>query len=432
MSTRFNPLLLAAALSLAPMALAQDAFIVGVCSHELHRGQPDSPANRLMQRAGIESVRTDAHWAYVERQRDQLEIERHWYRYLEDTQASGLQSLFILGYGNSFHAEGQKPRSEPVRAAFNRYVGFVGEALKGQVSFYEVWNEWDVEDPVSPAFTEDYARLVADADGIIRERDPQARVLAGAVTSLGIESGFARRLIDNGVLNSVDGLSLHPYVHCRGRGRNTPEAWIDWLDDVDRELTLAAGRPVPLYLTEMAWPSHQGACGVDEQTQAAYLARSFFLARTLPSIRGMWWYDLRNDGTDRREREHNFGLLRHDYQPKPAYRVLTAISPIVRDYEYLGQERRRSRDVFLLRFRHEGDEVLVGWSAGEPTSLLLEAPAARRGRLQLIDTAQPLLGRHSGQAQWNCPADGSACSVKVELGAFPKVFSLNPLAEGGE
>ncbi len=79
----------------------------------------------------------------------------------------------------------------------------------------------------------------------------------------------------------------------------------------------------------------------------------------------MWWYDLRNDGTDRREREHNFGLLRHDYQPKPAYRVLTAISPIVRDYEYLGQERRRSRDVFLLRFRHEGDEVLVGWSAGE-------------------------------------------------------------------
>ncbi len=135
-----------------------------------------------------------------------------------------LQSLFILGYGNSFHAEGQKPRSEPVRAAFNRYVGFVGEALKGQVSFYEVWNEWDVEDPVSPAFTEDYARLVADAAGIIRERDPQARVLAGAVTSLGIESGFARRLIDNGVLNSVDGLSLHPYVHCRGRGRNTPEA----------------------------------------------------------------------------------------------------------------------------------------------------------------------------------------------------------------
>ncbi len=211
-----------------------------------------------MQRAGIESVRTDAHWAFVERQRDQLEIERHWYRYLEDTQASGLQSLFILGYGNSFHAEGQKPRSEPVRAAFNRYVGFVGEALKGQVSFYEVWNEWDVEDPVSPAFTEDYARLVADAAGIIRERDPQARVLAGAVTSLGIESGFARRLIDNGVLNSVDGLSLHPYVHCRGRGRNTPEAWIDWLDDVDRELTLAAGRP--RRCTSPRWPGRRTRC----------------------------------------------------------------------------------------------------------------------------------------------------------------------------
>ena len=39
------------------------------------------------------------------------------------------------------------------------------------------------------------------------------------------------------------------------------------------ELTRAAGRPVPLYLTEMAWPSHQGACGIDENLQAAYHVR---------------------------------------------------------------------------------------------------------------------------------------------------------------
>src|SRR5690606_24246621 len=144
-------------------------------------------------------------------------------------------------------------------------------------------------------FTQDYSRLIADAAGIIRQHDPDARVLAGAVTTLGIESGFAQRLVENGVLQSAAGLSLHPYVHCRGRRRNTPEAWIAWLAEVDQQLTLTAGRPVPLYLTEMAWPAHEGACGISETLQAAYLARSYFLARTLPNIKGMWWYDFRND-----------------------------------------------------------------------------------------------------------------------------------------
>ncbi|EXF47195.1 Beta-xylosidase [Pseudomonas sp. BAY1663] len=232
-------------------------FTVGVCAHELHKGDPSGRAYAMMRDAGITSVRTDAHWAYVERQRSQLKIDPSWHRYLTVTAEHGLTTQFILGYGNPYHGKGEKPRSEPVRAAFNRYVDVLAETFKGRVAYYEIWNEWDVEAPKDPQFTQDYARLIADAAGIIRQRDPNAKVLAGAVTSQGIESGFALRLLENGVMQSLDGLSLHPYVHCRGWRRNTPEAWIKWMDEVDKTLTRAAGRPVPLYLTEMAWPSHQ-------------------------------------------------------------------------------------------------------------------------------------------------------------------------------
>ncbi|MEZ3185707.1 hypothetical protein HZR81_12275 [Pseudomonas sp. LM13] len=411
-----------------------EPFVVGVCAHELHKGDPSGRAYAMMRDAGITSVRTDAHWAYVERQPNQLKIEPSWQRYLKETAQHGLSTQFILGYGNQHHGDGEKPRSEPVRAAYNRYVDFVTESLKGQVAYYEIWNEWDVEDPRDPAFTQDYARLIADAAGIIRQRDPAATVLAGAVTSQGIESGFALRLLENGLMQSVDGLSLHPYVHCRGWRRNTPEAWIDWMAEVDKELTRAAGRPVPLYLTEMAWPSHQGACGIEETLQAAYLARAFFLARTLPNIKGMWWYDFRNDGTDKTEREHNFGLVRQDFTPKPAYPVLAAISEIVSRYAYLGRLENTANDVVMLRFARGEDELLVAWSTGKPRTVELrgnENNEGITGRVAMIDTAQPRHGRVTTGNEWRCPASDDACSTTVKLDGFPKIISLRAVATEG-
>lgn len=414
----------------AGLAIEHSPFIVGVASHELHIGKHDGRSSQLVRAAGVTSIRTDAHWAFIERRRNRLLVEPHWHRYLAETEQNRLASMFILGYGNSHHGGGQKPRSEPLRQAFNRYVGFVAKSFQGRIAHYEIWNEWDMEAPADPLLSQDYLRLVTDAAGIIRQQDPQARVLAGSVTTKGIESGFAKRLVEGGVMNSVDGLSLHPYVHCRNRSRNTPEAWIEWLAEVDLELTRIAGKPVPLYLTEMAWPAHKGSCGVDEITQAAYLARSFFLARTLPNIRGMWWYNFRNDGTDPTEREHNFGLVRQDLTKKPAYEVLAAISPVVGGYEFLGQVETDAAELVLLRFAGVNDEVLVGWSKGNPRQLRVRSSGPVAGPLRLIDTAQPTLGRHDNDRSWQCPPGSDRCSVEVELDRFPKIISIRADSTG--
>ncbi|WP_312447598.1 hypothetical protein [Stutzerimonas nitrititolerans] len=430
--TYLHRLALTAALSglalQAPAQQAKDPFIIGVCSHDLHLSDSRDQGNQLLREAGVESVRTDAHWAFLERKRDQLRVEPHWHPYLADAQAHQLGNLFILGYGNHFHGGGEKPRSEPVRAAFNRYVAFVAQQFRGRVTHYEVWNEWDVENPHDPRFTEDYVRLITDAAGIIRQHDPHATVLAGAVTTKGIESGFAQRLLKAGIMQSIDGLSLHPYVHCRGRSQNTPEAWIEWLTEVNLELSRIAGEPVPLYLTEMSWPAHQGSCGIDEGLQAAYLARSFFLVRTILNVRGYWWYDFRNDGTDKREREHNFGLLRQDYSLKPAYRVLKAISPIIQNYPFLGTADSAAKDVILLRFGNAEEQLLVAWSTGKSRSVSIESTGPMPGQLELIDTARPERGRTRATTSWNCASTTSTCTTRIMLDGFPKIISLGQSA----
>lgn len=423
--------LIAAMSGIALQASAQQSetpFIIGVGSHDLHLRDSRSQGNQLLRDAGIESVRTDAHWAFLERSRDRLKVEPHWYSYLSGTEAHGIDSLFILGYGNIFHGDGEKPRTEPVRTAFNRYVAFVAQQFRGRIKHYEVWNEWDVENPTDPQFTQDYVRLITDAAGIIRQHDPDAKVLAGAVTTKGIESGFARRLIEAGVMQSIDGLSLHPYVHCRGRGKNTPEAWIKWLAEVDLELSSAAGQPVPLYLTEMSWPAYQGSCGVDESRQAAYLARSFFLAKTLPNVHGYWWYDFRNDGTDRREREHNFGLLRQDYTPKPAYQMLKVVSPFIRNYQFLGNASQTRKSTVLMRFGKADEQFLVAWSTDQPRSVSIESAGQASGKVELIDTARPENGRTGSDAEWKCQSNAITCTADVQLDEFPKIISLGKSA----
>lgn len=425
MLARGTVLLLALTASKVPAATqtSDPAFIIGVSSHLLHRKDRSGPlANGLIRDAGIVSVRDDVNWGYVERTRNRLELPSHWLPYLEGVERYSLRSMFMLGYGNQFYGN-TKPRNDLVRAAYGRYVSYMVSRLKGRTEFYEIWNEWDAEAPRDAEHAREYVRLVRDVVPRIRAADPKAKILAGSVTNAGIKGGFLQRLIENGVPNLVDGLSLHPYVHCEGPANRTPEGWIKWLGELDAGITRLAGRPVPLYLTEMSWPANRGACGISEELQAAYLARSYFLARTIPNIKGMWWYDIYNDGLNPQDREHNFGLLDYDMRPKAAYRVLKSISTIVKHYEYKGTVPTTVQNLVLLRFQRADDQVLVAWSTALDRSVSLSTTLSPGSRVRLIDTAQPTRGRFDSTTAWDC-SKAPYCTASLQLGHFPKIISL--------
>lgn len=388
---------LCSALLLCPLATQADVpppapgdFIVGVHTRLFNLPRPVQVPFRLMREAGIRSVRDDAFWSTVEQRPGLLMISPDWYKYLREQRASGMSNILMLGYGNRFYSSDSKPIFPTVRAGFARFVDFVARRLKGQVGFYEVYNEWDLEDSISPAYNDAYLELVRDTSRQLRRIDPGARILAGAVTSYGIKVGFADRLLRNGLMQYADGLSLHPYVHCeKTNDGNTPESWIRWMRDVSAHLDEVAGQPVPLYLTEMAWHSTGGLhpCGIDETTQAAWLARAYLLAKTLPAIKGMWWYDLANDGNNPAEQEHNFGLLRRDLSPKPAYLALKRIAPVLNDYRYVPSEALPAAEgspaLVQLEFRNGDQRVLAVWTQGDREAVTLSVPGAPAGPVQV-------------------------------------------------
>jgi len=298
-----------------------EGFILGVGTH-LAGGKRDIIRTLdMLQEVGVMSIRDDATWSKVEQKPGELKIPAHWDMLVDEALKRGIKVLWILAYGNPFYDGGQKPKTDESRAAFARYAAFVASHFKGRVLGYEIWNEWELTTGnTSPGSPEDYAALVRAVVPAIRRADPKAKIFVGAVGSKGIREGYLQRIIELGVLDGADFLSLHTYIHCSRDP--TPKAWADWMWSLHDKLALWAGKPIDFYITEMGWPSNEGACGVSEEKQAEFLVDMFMLAEQIPFIKGIWWYDFQNDGPDRKNREHNFGLVDENFNPKPAYFAL--------------------------------------------------------------------------------------------------------------
>ncbi|MBA1231679.1 hypothetical protein G7013_18700 [Pseudomonas viridiflava] len=403
-------------------ATGEDQFIIGVDAQLMNSDGMTTPVLELLERAGINSVRDSAYWTSVEPKRGFMRIDPAWQSYLKKVRKHRSRPLLVLGYGSPFHENHAKPRHPEVQQAFGNYSSFVTRELAADVDFYEIWNEWDKENPIDAWAAKDYSNLIEGIAARIKKQKQPVTVLAGAVTSLGMDLGFADRLIQNGLLSQVDGLSLHPFVHCRQEPRHTPERWIAWLRWIDADLRSLAGRPVPLYLTEMGWPTGQGKCSVSEQRQAAFLARSFFLARTLPDIKGVWWYGVIDSGSDPNDPQQNFGLLRKDLSVKPAYATLKVISKTLLDYQFDAQRSQEMDSTYLLRFTRGAEQILVAWTTGVAHLTHVQASSVQRGNVAMIDSGQPEKGLFETDIPWACKE--ARCSAQVQIDEFPKIISL--------
>jgi hypothetical protein len=139
--------------------------------------------------------------------------------------------------------------------------------------------------------------------------------------------------------------------------------------------------PKPIYVTEMGYPAYTGKGGVSAQVAAVDLARFVLLASTRPYVAGVWWYCLRDQGKDRANKEHNFGVLDNAFAPKPAGQALRAAALLVKESgrfrdESVGDDRR------VAAMRADGRELELRWrgDAADPRLLgdlgSLVAPAA--------------------------------------------------------
>jgi hypothetical protein len=286
--------------------------------------------------AGVGSVRVDAIWTSFEKAKAEFAIPPGVSKGEKVAVELAVQPLCVLCYGHSFYQNRSFPTNPASRAAFTRFSRFAVERLPG-ASTWEIWNEWNLAigmpHGTRPGAPKDYVHLLADTYSALKTDFPDKIFLGGSMAGIGRSGNWTRRALDAGMLRHLDGLSFHPYVYWMSPRDRVPErGMLSLLSELEALLAqYPKGREVPLYITELGWPTHDAFNGVSLGQQANYLSRALLLLRANSRIKGIWIYTLNDRPGSAADREAHFGLLFPNGSPKPSWYSLKDTVQLLKD-----------------------------------------------------------------------------------------------------
>lgn len=312
------------------LSFSSRAYVLGIGGHpEGFRGSAEKYVS-LLKQYNISSLRTDYLWREVE-------ITKGVYNPANNKTESvinlsfkqGVSALLILGYGNELYGTG-KPRTKDEILAYSSYAAWTAEHFKGRGYIYEIWNEWPHRTNKDSSSTNidsamSYLALVKYASLAIKKVDPTAKVIAGGFNPIdGLEKEWGRYLVKYGILNYVDGLSIHPYAYS-SKKLASPTTNLSIVRNFHDVLisTNKGFKEIPLYITEIGYPTYRGKPQFTEDDVESYATQYLEIAGSMPFVKGVWWYDLKDDGNDKNNKEHNFGILKNDLTEKKVADVFT-------------------------------------------------------------------------------------------------------------
>lgn len=348
--------------SLVPVAArAQDKL----WGSGLHLGGSKSNfdvAEIALTELGANTFRDDLYWQNLEQARGKL-VEPEGLRDLQRLLLHGsqhdLKGVVVLTYGNPLYFSGL-PKTDADRQAFARYASWVARGYGKQVSAFEVWNEWNIgggSEPRTPGSADDYVKLLRAVRPVLRADAPGVPVIAGAVANR--EMGWIQSFADKGGFALCDGFSVHPYNH-HDRDASAEDV-VAWLDGLHREIKSRTKKSMPLWITEIGWPNHDGVGGSPEPVTAQRLLKMNLLLASRGYVRGVWWYDLFDDGHDHAEMEDNFGLIRMDGSRKPAFLAFKLFLEHFKKAKFV--KDLSAHGAYALEFKSEdGRRLLAAWA----------------------------------------------------------------------
>ena len=372
---------------------AQLAPRLGVGIHLLR----DDHSLDLARDAGFKFVRMDMLWANVERGG-----RYRFFAYdalLRALDARGMGVLWILDYGHPDHG-GSTPRTPEDIAAFGRFAEAAAAHFKGRNVRYEIWNEPNTDRfwmPVpSPS---EYAALLRGAVAAIHRADPTAKVSSGGLSRF--DEDFLSRAVDLSLASELKAIAIHPYP------KAGPETIAPEMEKLRDWLARALGERIEIWDTEWGYSSadepenapSNGHSEAGRRRQAALAVREILTVWTL-GLPLAAWYDLRDDGPDPANPEHNYGLLDSSGNEKPAMTAVRTLMGVISDRKYTGMILEVPPGIHAMRVNGPTDTILIVWTSQPDGSRTIEYTKQNLiSATDLMGAAIRFKDRRSGQAR---------------------------------
>jgi hypothetical protein len=322
---------------------------------------------QMIADAGFKFIRMDFAWSRIEQTKGEYEFKESGYDALTlGCEKLGIRVLYILDYGNKLYEEDRSVRTDAGRKAFADFAEAAARRYAGKGILWEIWNEANIKQFWTPQPSmDDYSKLVEACASRIKQADPSGQVVAGATSQIPLE--WFEGCFKNGLLNWIDVLSVHPY-------RSQPPETV--ISDYAKFRGLIAryvpaGKKIPVISGEWGYSNINWDKSIlTEQQQADYLVR-MFLINSYQNIPVSIWYDWKNDGTDPNEREHHFGTVKHDLNPKAACLAAKVLSSTLAGYSIKERFDLGNENDFAFKLSNGDLDAVAFWTLGPKHNVTL-------------------------------------------------------------
>lgn len=303
---------------------------------------PDKELRRTLDeaaKAGGKHVRLGVEWGNIET----APGEYDWStadRMIDDAIDSGMDVVGLLGVVPPWQRDKKTAKRTEHTAPidhneFAKFAALAAARYGDKIAAWEVWNEpniWDFwttgADPVR------YTNLLKATYTAIKRADPDATVISGglapsATTRVSMEPvEFLEKMYEAGAAGYFDGFGMHPYSFPLPPTSDEGNEWNPW-HHMKRSRALMeryGDGDKKMWLTEFGAPTGEHKRSLPDEQQARIIVDAIRAAAKTPWIGPLLLFSIRDTGPDKKNMEHNFGIITHDWQKKGSYSsVLAAV-----------------------------------------------------------------------------------------------------------
>jgi hypothetical protein len=269
--------------------------------------------------------------------------------------ARGMTLHLILDYGNRLYPPtGDAAFVSTTAPAFAACAKATAAHFVGKGITFEIWNEANLEHFwMSAPSASDYAALANATIAAVHAGDPSAKVSTTGVS--GYDFAFVRGYLAGG---GADAIGVHPY---RLSGGETIT------DDTLLLRSIAGALPGAPAVWDTEWGYSSTSFGGDGHAPTARATQATFVVREILSAWALGFplavvYDLRDDGTDPTNAEHNYGLIANDYTDKPAAVSVRTLGDVAKGRVFKGFLDLEPTSLYAMRLDGSRDVVVALWS----------------------------------------------------------------------
>ena len=324
--------------------------------------------------AGFKVIRTNLYWHQIEK----IKTAYDWHNYdklIQKMDKAGIRPLLALSFSNPLYEPMHKitgltgnklekaapPTHEDSIRAFAKFAATAAHRYRKSNIIWEIWNEpnykvfWVPEPNAS-----DYANLANATCTAIKKLVPEAIVIAPSSSGTPFDDNHIiwwKEFLEKVNLDCIDAISVHPYVWNTNKG---PYINIEKYNHL-RELILEyTTHNAPIISSEFGFSSSDW--NIYPKRQAALLVRNYII-NLMENIPISIWYDWRDDGTNPKEREHNFGITKRNGEKKPLFYAAQTLSNYLNGYKFGKRIDNNDKDIYLIMFKHPTKPpILVAWT----------------------------------------------------------------------